>query len=63
MSTGKWIRAPKKRICVHQNVELLKREGETEPASRLGYTMVHCVVGCDASWWEPNSNLKRLGYL
>lgn len=63
-SGTKWLRAPKKRRCDHQLVELLSREGESPvPASRLGYTMVHCTKGCDSTWWEPNSNLKALGYL
>lgn len=59
---SKWMRAPKKQRCQHQNIELLKKEGKTEPASRMGFTMVNCVT-CDASWWEPNSNLRTLGYI
>lgn len=60
---NKWKRAPKKRVCVHQNVELLSHDNDSRTATRMGHTMVHCVMGCDSTWWEPNTNLERLGLL
>lgn len=59
----KWKRAPKKRICDHQHIELVERDQPGNVVGqRMGHTAVHCIKGCDSVWWEPNDNLEALGY-
>jgi len=61
----KWHRAPRKAKCRHLNAEpinMLTSVNTEATAQRMGHTMMHCYT-CDASWWEPNANLRELGIL